>query len=273
MRASILAAVDWVPYAKAGAYLIVTLLAAQAVDWLFSRRYRLRVRMLGRPLALSETSRLRVVRRLVVAAILFVGTALALVQIPLVGSLAKGMIASAGITALVVGLASRSIIANFVSGLIIAVSQPVRIGDLVMIDDVSGTVEEVRLTYTFIHTADNRRVLIPNEQLTSKIIHNYSLVDPVSSAGFDFEVPPVTPLPRVFGVVLDELRRRVPAVGGREASLQIVAVTVSAVSLRVTVWDETRQAAVARAVEVQQAVVERLQADGVFGPAQEAPGS
>ena len=273
MKPSLLAVAHWVPYAKAGAYLLLTVLAAQVVNWLFSRRYRLKVRLLGRPLALSETSRLRAVRRLVVAVILFVGIALALVQIPLVGSLARGMIASAGITALVVGLASRSVIANFVSGLIIAISQPVRIGDLVTVDDVTGTVEEVRLTYTYIATADNRRVLIPNEQLTSKIIHNYTLVDPVNSAAFEFEVPPNAPLPMVFSLVLEELRGLAPEGEAGEPALQIVAVTVGAVRLRVTVWDHTRQTAVAHAAEVQRAVVERLQAHGVFGPGQGAPAS
>jgi small-conductance mechanosensitive channel len=269
----LVASVDWMPYAKAGVYLVLTLIAAKVVDWLFSRRYRLRVRVLGRPLALSETSRLRVVRRLAVGVVLFVGIALALVQIPLVGSLARGMIASAGITALVVGLASRSIIANFVSGLIIAVSQPVRIGDIVTIDDVTGTVEEVRLTYTYVTTADTRRVLIPNEQLTSKVIHNYTLVDAVSSAAFDFEVPSSAPLLQVFEVVLEQFTALAPDDEGGQPSLQIAAVTVDAVRLRATVWGDTRQAALARAAAVQEAVVQRLQARGVFGPERGTPGS
>ncbi len=91
-----------------------------------------------------------------------------------------------------------------------------RIGDLVTIDDVTGTVEEIRPVYTFIRTADNRRVLIPNEQLTSKIIHNYSLVDETSSAGFDFEVPVTAPLPQVAGAVLDVLRGTEGGLPGRE---------------------------------------------------------
>ncbi len=263
----VIAAIGWQPWAKAGAYLIITLVVVRLLDRLLGRHTRTVAKLLGRPLTVAEASRLRVGRRLAVAVALFIGLALALVQIPQVGSLAKGMIASAGITALVVGLAARSPIANFVSGLIIAFSQPVRIGDLVCVDDVTGTVEEIRLTYTFIRTADNRRVLIPNEQLTSKIIHNYSLIDETSSAGFDFEVPVTAPLPQVAGAVLDVLRGTEGGLSGREPSLEVTAVTVGAVRLRATVWAQDRTAAADLAGRTQKEVAERLQAAGLLSPA------
>jgi small-conductance mechanosensitive channel len=265
-----LAAFDWQPWAKAGAYLVVTIVAVRLLDWLLGRHTRTLPRVLGRPLNISESSRWRAMRRLIVAVALFVGLALTLIQIPQVGSLAKGMIASAGITALVVGLAARSPIANFVSGLIIAFSQPVRIGDLVTIDDVTGTVEEIRPVYTFIRTADNRRVLIPNEQLTSKIIHNYSLVDETSSAGFDFEVPVTAPLPQVAGAVLAVLHDTEGGLPGREPSLEVTSVTVGAVHLRATVWAHDRTTAADMAGRAQQQVAERLQAAGLLGTTEAA---
>lgn len=261
---------DWVPWAKAASYLVVTLVGARALDWLLSRRGRGLTRVLGRPLSAAESSRLRMVRRLGVAVVLFVGIGLALVQIPQVGSLARGMLASAGITAFVVGLASRAIIANFVSGLIIAFSQPIRIGDRVTVDEVTGSVEEIRLTYTYIRTADNRRVLIPNEQLTSRVIHNYSLVDAVSAASLEFEVPPSAPLARVSGAVLEELGR-LDVIGQlRPPSVEVVAVTVAAVRLRVTVWADSRELAEERAAALQHTLAERLQREGFIGAA-EAP--
>ena len=271
LNPDLLLAAGWAPYAKAGAYLVLTVALARLIDWLLSRRFAVKLPLVSAA-APGAASRLRLIRRLVVAAVLFVGVALALVQIPQVDSLAKGMIASAGITAAIVGLASRSVIANFVSGLIIAFSQPVRIGDHVMIDDISGTIEDLRLTYTFVRTADNRRVLIPNEQLTSKIIHNYSLVDPLSSASFEFEVPAEASLPKVFEAALDELGAQSPVAAGRPPALEIAAVTVWAIRLRISVWGETRGEAVARSGAVQRAVVERLQREGVFG-SREATGS
>ena len=266
----VVASFDWQPWARAGAYLIVTIVVVRLLDWLLGRHTRTLPRVLGRPLNISESSRWRAMRRLIVSVALFVGLALTLIQIPQVGSLAKGMIASAGITALVVGLAARSPIANFVSGLIIAFSQPVRIGDLVTIDDVTGTVEEIRPVYTYIRTADNRRVLIPNEQLTSKIIHNYSLVDETSSAGFDFEVPVTAPLPQVASAVLDVLRGTEGGLPGREPSLEVTSVTVGAVNFRATVWAQDRAGAADMAARAQQEAAERLQAAGLLGSADAA---
>jgi small-conductance mechanosensitive channel len=265
-------AIEWAPYARAGVYLLLTFVVARVLDWLLARHYKVSTRMVGRPLTAAESSRIRVIRRLVVAAVLFVGIALALVQIPTVNSLARGMIASAGITALVVGLASRSILANFVSGLIIAFSQPVRIGDLIAIDGDAGFVEEIHLTYTYIRASDNRRVLIPNEQLTSKVIHNYSLVDPTSSAHFEFEVPLTSPTAQVCGAVLDELRQLENRVPDREPSLELKAATVDALRFRVTVWDKSKPAADAFAADTQESIVERLQTTGFLGQASEAAG-
>ena len=81
----VLATVDWQPWAKAGAYLIVTLVVVRLLDWLLGRHTRALARVLRRPPTTAETSRLRVGRRLIVAVALFIGLALALVQIPEVG--------------------------------------------------------------------------------------------------------------------------------------------------------------------------------------------
>ena len=260
----------WVPWTKAGAYFVATLIVARVLDWLLSRHAHSLTRLLGREFTAAEASRLRLARRLLVAVVLFVGIALALMQIPQVGSLAKSMLASAGITALVVGLAARSVLANLVSGVLIAFSQPVRIGDSVTVDDVTGTVEEIRLTYTYIRTADNRRVLIPNEQLTSRVIHNYSLVDATSSACFEFEVPVGASLPRVRSIVLDLLGKAGDDPPPRPPSLEVTAVTVGAVRLRASVWAADRPTAVRLASEAQRQVAEGLQSAGLLGSAETA---
>ena len=77
------------------------------------------------------------------------------------------MLASSAVLGLVVGFAARSTLANFVAGVMIAINQPVRLGDRVAIADVEGIVEDVGLTYTRLRTPDNRRVLIPNEELAN----------------------------------------------------------------------------------------------------------
>jgi small-conductance mechanosensitive channel len=71
----------------------------------------------------------------------------------------------------------------------IAVNQPVRLGDRVVIGDAEGIVEDVGLTYTRLRTPDNRRVLIPNEELANSRVANLTVVDPVSLAQARVTVP------------------------------------------------------------------------------------
>jgi len=255
-------AVEVTPYIEAAAYLVATLIVAKIVDWLLDRYDRGLVKVLRRDLSPAELSRARVARRVVVAVIIFCGVALALWQIPGVSTAARAMIASAGIAALVVGLAARSVLANFVSGLILAFSQPLRIGDYVSVDGDAGTVEEIRLTYTHIRTGDNRRVLIPNDLLTTKTIHNYSLVDPESAAAVEVEVPVDAPIADVCGVVLDVARDLEDPAIDRPCNLEVADVSVSAVRLKLTLWAASRPAAADQAAVARRRIAEKLQAAG-----------
>ena len=87
------------------------------------------------------------------------------------------------------GFAAQRTLGNVIAGLLIAFSQPVRIGDRVTIDEQTGTVEEIHLTYTFIRTEDNARLVIPNETLASDTIRNATIVDRKQLAEVSFQVP------------------------------------------------------------------------------------
>ena len=99
------------------------------------------------------------------------------------------MLASSAVLGLVVGFAARSTLANFVAGVMIAINQPVRLGDRVSVGDAEGTVEDIGLAYTRLRTADNRRVLIPNEELANSRVTNMTIIDPVSLAQVRLTLP------------------------------------------------------------------------------------
>src|SRR5438552_16499567 len=107
-------------------------LLARLVDWWLVRR----------PLPPDAVTRYRVLRRSISAAILVVGFFSALLVIPEVRALAGGLLASSAVLALVVGFASQRTLANFVAGILIALTPPVRLGDRVSYVDVDGLVEE-----------------------------------------------------------------------------------------------------------------------------------
>ena len=101
---------------------------------------------------------------------MFIGVLSALLVIPEVRAVAGGILASSAIIGLVAGFAARSTLANFVAGILIALAQPLRLGDWVEIGDDAGVVEEIGLTFTMIRTRDDMRLVIPNERLASDTI-------------------------------------------------------------------------------------------------------
>jgi len=177
--------------AVAGVVLLATIVA-KLVDWRMSRR----------ELLPEAVTRYRVLRRSLMTAILTFGILSALLVIPQVRALAAGLLASSALLGLVIGLAAQRPLANFVAGVVIAFTQPLRLGDRVTVDDVEGTVEEIGLTYTFIRTIDNARLVIPNEKLASDTIRNSTIVSREKLA----EVNVPVPLDRDLDAVVDLLR-------------------------------------------------------------------
>jgi small-conductance mechanosensitive channel len=152
--------VEWERIITAAVVIAVTLLAARVIDR----------RMARRQLAPEAVTRYGVLRRSVTATIVAIGILSALLVIPQVRTVAGAILASGAVIGLVVGFAAQRTLGNFIAGLLIAFTQPVRIGDVVEFDNNEGVVEEIRLTYTFIRTGDDVRLVIPNEKLASDTI-------------------------------------------------------------------------------------------------------
>ena len=155
--------------------MLVALAVATAVDRAFRARavsQRLRSEL---PLSREADTRLRFVRRLIYAAILLVGVAVALSQFTGVNRLAASLLASGAIAAAILGFAARQTLANFVAGVMLAVTQPLRVGDWVSFEGNDGFVEDVRLNYTILRTVNDQRIVIPNERLAGGILRNQTL--------------------------------------------------------------------------------------------------
>lgn len=97
---------------------------------------------------------------------------------PTIGLEPSGLMVAGGIVALAIGFASQSIIGNLISGFFLMVERPVKIGDLVEIDDNFGTVEDIQIISTSIRTLDGLYIRIPNETVFTSSITNFS-VNPV----------------------------------------------------------------------------------------------
>jgi small-conductance mechanosensitive channel len=162
----------------------VTLLVALALVVIVQRAMRGRAGRLAEAIGATDLSpvvdtRLRFLRRAIQAAIIIVGFALALAQFTSLDRLAATVLASSAIAAAVVGFAARQVLANGIAGIVLAVTQPLRIGDLVTFEGETGTVEDVSLTYTWLRTGSDARLIIPNERLAAGVLRNDSIRSPV----------------------------------------------------------------------------------------------
>ena len=169
----------WQRWLLVGVIVLGAVILAKIVDWRMSRRQ----------LPAGAATRYGILRRSLMTAIIVVGILSALLVVPQVRAIAAGLLASSAIVGLVIGFAAQRPLANFVAGIVIAFTQPLRLGDLVTVDDVQGVVEEIGLTYTFIKTADNERLVIPNEKLASDTILNSTIVSREKLAQVSIQVP------------------------------------------------------------------------------------
>jgi len=190
----------------------VAIVIALAIDRLvIARGTRVASRVSDTTLSRTAQTRLRLVRRLVFVTILAIGAALALSRFHQFSRLATGLLASSAVLGLVVGFAARQTLANMVAGILLAITQPIRVGDTVTIADSTGRVDDLTLSYTYVDTGDGRLMVVPNEQVLSAPVYNHSTGDRTAPATVSVWLPPAASL--------EEARRVLKPAGATEISV------------------------------------------------------
>jgi small conductance mechanosensitive channel len=237
----------WHRLAVFGAVLLLTAIVARVIDRRIARR----------GLAPEAATRYRVLRRSITTAVVLVGLLSALLVIPQVRAVAGGLLASSAVLGIVIGFASQRTIGNFVAGILIALSQPVRLGDRVEVDGTAGVVEEIGLTYTFIRTDDDSRLVIPNEKLASDSIRNSTIRSRESRAHVTVQVP----LDKDLEAVVELLRGEAPG----DRSEVFVSGLDGTATVTVRVWAPDPLEAERLASDLRLRAHECLREAGVYG--------
>jgi small-conductance mechanosensitive channel len=200
---------DWI---AALITMAVAIAIALAVDRLvIVRGGRVASRMAETTLSRAAQTRLRLVRRLIFVIILAIGAALALSRFTEFSRLATGILASSAVLGLVVGFAARQTLANMVAGILLAITQPIRVGDTVTVAESTGRVNDLTLSYTYIDTGDGRLMVVPNEQVLSAPVFNHSTGDRTAPATVSVWLPPAASL--------EEARSVLKPAGAREITV------------------------------------------------------
>jgi small-conductance mechanosensitive channel len=213
-------------------------------------------RIMGPDRSPQALTRYRVLRRSITAVIVTIGVLSALLVIPQIRAVAGGLLASSAVIGLIIGFASQRTLGNFVAGLMIAMTQPLRLGDWIEVAGSTGVVEEIGLMYTFIRTEDNARLVIPNEKLASDTIRNSTIRSAAKFAEVTVQVPPTADLRSL----VEDLQAEAPG----ERDEVFISSLEGSPSLTLRVWTESEPAAERLQHELRLRVHDRLRAQGVY---------
>jgi small-conductance mechanosensitive channel len=193
--------------------LAIAVVIALAVDrFVLAHARHVAERFGDRTVSRGAQTRLQLIRRLVFLVIVAIGAALALSQFAKLEKLAAGILASSAVLGLVLGLAARQTIGNLVAGIMLSITQPIRIGDRVTFEEQTGRVDDITLSYTYIDPGDGRLIVVPNERLAAGIVFNHSTGDQSAPVAASVWLPADSDIERA--------RRALDAIGAEQVSVE-----------------------------------------------------
>ena len=182
-------------------------------------------------LAREITTRVAVMQRILAASIVVITVCLILMSIPSIRQIGVTLFASAGIAGIVAGLAARPALTNLIAGIQLALTQPIRIDDVVIIEGEWGWIEEIRVTFVVVRIWDLRRLVVPLSYFIEKPFQNWTRTKADILGSVFLYVDYAVPVQRVR----EELHRILKADDlwdGEVWGLQVTNASESAIELR-----------------------------------------
>jgi len=148
------------------------------VLWRTFARYERRLAERDPTVAARRRTTFSILLRVFMALVGLIGIWVVLSVFPATTEIARAFLASSAVLAVIAGLALTTPLGNLGSGVMLAFSQPVRLGDRITLGEHTGVVDEITLSYTALQTDEGRRVFIPNRDMVASVIVNNSVADP-----------------------------------------------------------------------------------------------
>jgi small-conductance mechanosensitive channel len=188
----------------------------------------------GDSLARKQVTQIRILTRAAITMITMVTVAIALMTFDSVRQFGVSLFASAGVAGIVAGLAARPILANLIAGLQIALTQPMRIEDAVVIEGEMGWIQEIGNTYVVVRLWDWRRLIVPLSYFIERPFQNWTRESGALIGSVFLHVD--------YSAPVDELRKYLESIvhesplwDGQVVNLQVTDTTESTIKLRVLV--------------------------------------
>jgi small-conductance mechanosensitive channel len=239
------------------------MMAISVVVFILNETFTREIRKIAAGNPERETT-FRLLRRLTLLLIYGAGSMAALTVVfpGLTGSLTT-LLFGAGFLGIVIGLAAQKVIGNMLSGISVNVTQPVRVGDAVVIRGEFGFIEDMTLRHVMIRTWDNRRMIIPNAVLDDEVIMNYTIKDSKKLFPIVVYVPYDINIEQAAEIMINETQKHPDVLPELKPIFQVLDFEEGAIKLRLLFLAKDQGTAFGAACDIRRAVKNRFDKEGI----------
>ncbi|MHC1624585.1 MAG: mechanosensitive ion channel family protein [Methermicoccaceae archaeon] len=219
-------------------------------------------------------------KRLVTASVYIFALIVIISLFPSLRSISLALLAGAGFAGIVIGLAAQKMVGGLLSGIMLSIFQPFRVGDKVTFRDMYGEIEDINIFYTTIRTWENKMVVVPNYIMSDEVIENWSIGDLKVYWTIDIGISYDSDIDLARKIMLEEAEKH-PSImltgeanpsapvedrGKKAAVVRVHALADSAVVMRLGFWVYDRGMAYVAGTELMEAIKKRFDREGVEIP-------
>jgi small-conductance mechanosensitive channel len=218
----------------------ITIAVIFCITWLMIRSINLAREMILRQYDISDKDNLkarkvytqfRVLERIIIFVLILISIAVALMTFDGIKRIGISLFASAGVAWIIIGFAAQKLLGSILAGFQIALTQPIRIDDVVIVENEWGRIEEITLTYVVVSIWDKRRLIVPTTYFIEKPFQNWTRVSAdILGTVFiytDYQVP-VDELRKEFSRILEGT----PLWDGKTQVMQVTNATDRSIEIR-----------------------------------------
>ncbi|OTT87751.1 hypothetical protein B4S18_15245 [Acinetobacter baumannii] len=225
------------------------------IFWLLTKLFKFFVRKTLENRSYTRQNLVLVLNRVGSTAILFFGFLIALV-IMIPGFTPGQLMSALGIGSVAIGFAFKDIFQNLLSGILILLSEPFRIGDSIVVNSLEGTVEDIQIRATFLRSPDGRRIVIPNatvytSALTVNTAYQQRRCEFVVGIGYDDDEQ------KAKQIILDILNNDRNVLSQPAFSVNVTALADFSINLTVRWWVDTTETDISSSISNIQAQVKQ----------------
>jgi len=198
-------------------------------------------------------------------------------KIPYLRSLGTALFAGAGIIAMVIGFASQKAFSNIISGIFILIFKPFRVNDTIeFLNSSKGVVEEITLRHTIIRNYENRRIIIPNGNISDDTIINSNILDQKIRMHIEFGISYDSNIEKATKIIQEESMKHPSFLDNRskeekqhnkpEVLVRLIDLADFSLILKAYVWSSNNDDAYALKCDVLKSVFDRFNKEGIEVP-------